>query len=301
MVRDSMWNGKKIYVLSNKILTLLISPDDGMNIYDIVYDDISIIKWYEERFNQKLTYGVPILYPTPNRVKNDKIYFDGCFYEARMHGLVKNKKFIVKEKTITADSCELDAYIEWNKTESEEFEMFPFESRLEIHIALYENKIIYTYKVINNGNKQLPYGFGIHPFFNKISETTSIFLPQGSVMEMNENKFPTGRKAEDSNSYYNLKHKRKIKELDLDHVYMDCIDNLKAIINYEEFQINIKATKDFNYVVVYTPSNDFFCIENQTCATNAHNLYREGYEKESGLTIVEPGQMKSGSIQFEFI
>lgn len=301
MVQQSIWNGKKVYVLSNKILTLLICPDDGMDIYDMVYNDISIINWDEERYKQKLTYGIPILYPTPNRVENNKISFEGNSYEAKMHGLVRNEKFTVKEETVTKNSCELEAYLDWNKTVSKEFEMFPFESRLEINISLDRNEIHYTYKVMNQSNKRLPYGFGIHPFFNRISENTSVILPSGNVMEMDERKFPTGKKIENFTPDFDLRKGKKINELNLDHVYVDCSDNLKAQIMYEDFQINLKATKDFNFVVVYTPEKDFFCIENQTCATNAHNLYQKGYKTESGLIIVEPGQTKSGSIQFEFI
>lgn len=296
MVRKTLWNGKSVYVLSNKILTLLVNPEDGMNIYDVIYHDISIIKWDEERYQKKLTYGIPILYPTPNRVEQNKIHFAGDTYEARMHGLVKHCKFEVKKNSESTDSCELKAYLEWNEEEAEEFFMFPFESRLEVKIALNTNVISYQYKVINKGNKPLPYGFGIHPFFQKLSDQTKVLLPKGCVMEAKD-KLPTGKKISAVDNVYKGIN---VNDMNLDHVFIGCSDTLKAKILYEDFQINLKATKEFDYVVVYTPNQDFFCIENQTCSTNAHNLFEKGFKKESGLIIVQPGKSKSGSIWFEF-
>lgn len=296
MVCKTIWNGKNVYVLSNKTLTLLVNPEDGMNIYDVIYHDISIIKWDEERYQKKLTYGIPILYPTPNRVKQNKIHFAGDTYEARMHGLVKNCKFNVVDNSEGVGSCELNAYLEWNEEEAEEFFMFPFESRLEIQIALNANVISYQYKIINKGNKPLPYGFGIHPFFQKLSDQTKVLLPKGSVMEAKE-KLPTGKKIGEALS---LSKGINVNEMNMDDVFINCSDTLKAKILYDDFQISLKATKEFDYVVVYTPDQDFFCIENQTCSANAHNLYEKGFKKESGLAIVKPLESRSGRIWFEF-
>lgn len=296
MVCKTIWNGKSVYVLSNKTLTLLVNPEDGMNIYDVIYHDISIIKWDEARYQKKLTYGIPILYPTPNRVEHNKIQVAGDTFEARMHGLVKNSKFEVDKNSESMDSCELNAYLEWNKEEAEEFFMFPFDSRLEIKITLNANVISYQYKVLNKGNKPLPYGFGIHPFFQKLSNQAKVILPAGYEMEARK-KLPTGKKiAATPDLFKGI----SVNETNLDHVFMDCSDTLKAKIIYEDFQIDLKATNEFDYVVVYTPDQDFFCIENQTCSTNAHNLYEKGFKKESGLIIVQPGEYKSGNIWFEF-
>lgn len=299
MVRETVWNGKNVYVLSNKILTLLINPADGMNIYDIVYHDISIIKWDEERFLKGLTYGIPILFPTPNRVEEDKIRFEGNTYDAKMHGLVRNAKFTVDKEKNKADSCELKAYLEWNQETAEDFYMFPFESRLEINILLQDNCISYRYQIKNQSDKNMPYGFGIHPFFNKITDKVEIKLPLGWAMEMNDKKLPNAKEID--NLGFDLSEGIYVRDNQLDHVFADCTNELKAQIFYEDFQINLRATEDFNYVVVYTPKQDFFCVENQTCATNAHNLYDDGYKKESGLLIIEPGEIKSGMLQFEFV
>ena len=48
-------------------------------------------------------------------------------------------------------------------------------------------------------------------------------------------------------------------------------------------------------MVVYTPpGRPFFCMENQTCSTDAHNLYSKGLEKEAHLLIAGQGKKVSG-------
>ena len=57
-----------------------------MNIYQIEFEDETVIKFDENR-------GVPILYPTPNQVRNLKFRFQGVQYDAIMHGFTKHQKF----------------------------------------------------------------------------------------------------------------------------------------------------------------------------------------------------------------
>lgn len=115
-------------------------------------------------------------------------------------------------------------------------------------------------------------------------------------MEAKE-KLPTGKKIGEALS---LSKGINVNEMNMDDVFINCSDTLKAKILYDDFQISLKATKEFDYVVVYTPDQDFFCIENQTCSANAHNLYEKGFKKESGLAIVKPLESRSGRIWFEF-
>jgi aldose 1-epimerase len=51
--------------------------------------------------------------------------------------------------------------------------------------------------------------------------------------------------------------------------------------------------------VVYTPPPaPFFCVENQSCSTNAHNLHNEGLVAEASLSILNPGESLKAAIVF---
>ncbi len=55
----------------------------------------------------------------------------------------------------------------------------------------------------------------------------------------------------------------------------------------------------FSYQVLYSPrGKEYFCLENQTCSTDAHNLFDRGFEKVSGLNIVKPGEIHRGYVKY---
>ena len=65
------------------------------------------------------------------------------------------------------------------------------------------------------------------------------------------------------------------------------------------YKIVLKATADFTHLIVYVPAGEeFFCVENQTCSTDAHNMYDKGFEVESGLKFVCAGHTHSGSVKY---
>jgi len=51
-------------------------------------------------------------------------------------------------------------------------------------------------------------------------------------------------------------------------------------------------------MVVYTQQPAFFCVENQTCSTDAHNLYARGLKDISHLLTVRPGSKDTGWVHY---
>jgi aldose 1-epimerase len=74
-----------------------------------------------------------------------------------------------------------------------------------------------------------------------------------------------------------------------------------ARVSYPGYGLDVQlvTTDDFSHIVLYSPrGTDFFCLENQTCSTDAHNLYDRGFREESGLKFVLPGRFHSGSVTY---
>lgn len=295
------WNNQKVYLLENDKLKLWVAPEDGMNISQIEYDNQVVVKFEMERFNKKQTHSVPILYPTPNRVRDWKYSFDGGQYDAVMHGFTKNQIF--EDIKVMKDEKEVSIEGVSKITRGEAlYDMFPFESFLKIRITAAEGEIRYKYTVCNNSDKKLPYGFAIHPFFYKNGEDVEIQVNAAEVMAMTEDKLPTGELINVANTEYELRQPTTVESLNLDHVYTSIFKQPVAVIKYKKFSIELGATADFSHVVVFTPPKEsFFCIENQTCSTDAHNMYNKGFEDISGLEIVPPSAEKSGEITIKFV
>ena len=298
-VRKTVWNGKEGYLLQNESMEVFVNPADGMNIYQIDWEGRHMIDWEEARYQRKATYGVPVLYPTPNRSENLKIQAYGKQYDARMHGLVKNLPFQVKTAERDVQAALVTGVLEWNE-EQPDFAMFPFPSTLSITVKALPDEVVWSYQVDNRGEGELSYGIAIHPYFSKREQEVKISVPAASVMEMTEEKIPTGKLIPAGETVPDLRTPVLVDGLSLDHVYTDCPAGAYAEIFYKDCKVKLEATEEFGHIVVFTPDAPFFCVENQSCSTDCFNLFAKGYARESGLQAVHAGQKKSGEVRFVF-
>lgn len=254
--------------------------------------------------------GTPVLYPTPNRVENGVFTFEGKTYPQVKrgkrifeHGLVYDEPWELLDVAATDKNAVLTARILWD-VDSPLFEAFPFKHTLTLTFCLQDGSIEISFHIENDGSEPLPFGFGLHPYFQKLSgeDETLIKLPVNRVMEASEALLPTGKTTSVIGTKLDLNQAIAIGALDLDHVFMREANETPAFIFYREqnIKVSIHATDVFSYYVVYSPpGKPYFCIENQTCSTNAHNLYEAGLRGISGLKIVAPGEYAAGSVQYK--
>lgn len=299
-VMKTVWNGKEGYLLQNESMEVFVNPADGMNICQIDWEGRHMIAWVEERYKRKETYGVPVLYPTPNRSENLKIQAFGKQYDARMHGLVKNLTFGVKTAETDGKAALVTGVLVWNE-EQPDFAMFPFPSTLSITVKVLPDEVVWSYEVANCGEGELSYGIAIHPYFNKREQEVEISVPAASVMEMTEEKIPTGKLIPAGETVPDLRKPVMVDSLSLDHVYTECQTGGHAEIVYKDCKIKLEATEEFGHIVVFTPDAPFFCVENQSCSTDCFNLFAKGFARESGLQSVNAGEKKSGAVRFVFV
>ena len=126
-------------------------------------------------------------------------------------------------------------------------------------------------------------------------------LPADSVMEATPDLLPTGRLLEVAGTTCDLRRPAAVGSLDLDHVFTSLRPGEHARIEYRGLglAVTLEATPDFSHQVLYTPRGElFFCLENQTCSTDAHNLFDRGFVRESGLKTVKPGETRRGTVTY---
>ena len=100
----------------------------------------------------------PILFPqvTSNPEKTLKI--SGIKYKTGNHGFARNQVFnLIEEK-----SDELTLGIKENE---ETLKQYPFKFELSVNYKLVSNTVELTYRIKNNDDKDMPFGFGLHPAF----------------------------------------------------------------------------------------------------------------------------------------
>lgn len=194
-------------------------------------------------------------------------------------------------------------------TESPFYASYPFPSRLSLTYTLTKAGLSITYLVQNNGTTDLPFGFALHPYFSTLSgkDDTFVRIPAPAVMEADSELLPTGRVLDiDTIMYamFDLRQPVPVSNLKLDHVYTGVQQSGHAMIEYRKqaMELHITATDDFTHIVIYTPESDepFFCLEHQTCSTDAINFHNQGPERQAlaHLLEVRPQESYTGTLQY---
>lgn len=288
----------------------LISIGSGSNLCRYSYNGITLIDYDEDLLRSGDFTGTPVLYPTPNRVEDGILRYKGeKFLQEKRgkvileHGLVYDETWDLDEVVVNDREVSVRTKIIWHENQPF-FKAFPFLHSLVLSFRLKKKGLIISYEIHNLDKVKIPYGFGLHPYFQKISgdEGTLISLPVKNVMEATGNLLPTGKILPVKGTQFDLNDPTPIGDHDLDHVFIRNGSLTPAIINFTDqgLKLKIRTSKEFLYFVVYSPAScNYFCIEPQTCSTNAHNLFDSGRKKISGLRFVKPGGYMGGYVQFE--
>ena len=111
---------------------------------------------------------------------------------------------------------------------------------------------------------------------------------------------PTGKLLDLQGHPHDLRTARTLEDFVIDDVFHGMQPDKPAVIDFREIKLKISfpATADFAKMVVYTPKEPWFCVENQTSSTDAHNLHAKGLTKEANLIIVPKGQTHTGSAEY---
>ncbi len=294
--------GVNVYSIRFKGTELLKTPGSLKDLREANIGDLS-------GFN----YGVPVLYPTPNRVRGgaftfggQKISFPPNTGDSFMHGLVHGLTWTDGVMTVNDDSATLDFRLPFAPG-SDLYKLFPLPHTLDLAIKVSNDSVRWTYTVDNSkGDKPIPYGFALHPWFlyQGPRKDTFVTIPATHVMEATDDRLPTGKLLDlASHPDYDARQPRSLEGFVRDDVYFGIDSAHPTVIDFREprLKITLATSDEFNHVVLYTPKDQpWFCLENQTCSTDAHNLYAKGLKKESNLLVVEPGKTATGWIEFRF-
>ena len=249
-------------------------------------------------FRQRPTsYGIPILFPFPNRIRDGQFSFQGARYTVNppRHGFVRDKAWRVEAHGASDAAgawltCSFDAAL----YPEEILNQFPFPFRLEVTYRLREARLDIETSAANTGERDMPAGFGIHPYFRKPSGGT-LSVPAQQRLELADS-LPTGRRLDVTNAY-DLRRPADLNTLSLDDIYTsleaDAGGLARCVLDDEENSVKTVVEfprEQFPYVVVYTPPapRQAICVEPNTCPTDAFNLQARGIE--SNLLTIGAGE-----------
>jgi aldose 1-epimerase len=278
-----------------------IAPGAGSNLFGLEFEGQEYLVGAIEHEGNSMLLGTPVLYPSPNRVRNARFVFEGQVFEFEanegtnfLHGLVQRVPWQHATPFITSDGVSVKTSITFEPGK-EIYDLFPIRNRLEITYTLMADGIRLDFQVINlDSEKRLPFGLGIHPFFNVIGprERIKLQVPAEKWMEAVD-LLPTGELVDLQEGPADMREPTPLSDVDLDDVFYGMAPEKPQVIYYETLgkKLTLKASAFFTHTCIFSPPHyPFFCVENQSCSTDAHNLYDQGLKEAAHLAVLNPGE-----------
>jgi aldose 1-epimerase len=249
--------------------------------------------------------GTPILFPFPNRIRGGTFTYHGSTFNLPLnngpnaiHGFAVDAPWRVLEHKADATSAFIIGRYQISQDSPAMLPHWPADAVLQVRYDLSDRRLTMTVTVTNPTAAELPYGFGIHPYFRlpfapggRLDQTRVIvpadrfwvlqdFLPTGEVRHVDARiDFRTGQ------SMHQLKLDDVLTDLrfDADH----CTCRLVDLEKKAEFQLSFDSS--FRELVVYTPPvhPDVISLEPYTQTTDAINLQARGIA--AGLRVLKHG------------
>lgn len=284
-----------------------VAPGLGNNCFSFRVGGRDVIEPipFAEFLKKPTSYGNPILFPFPNRIRDGRFTFRGEQFEVNppRHGFVRDKPWRVESSGASdADGAWLTSSFDAEDYPGEILAQFPFPFRLEVTYRLRDGVLQMETVARNKGDRPMPVGFGIHPYFRKPGAGT-LTVPAAKRWELSES-LPTG-KLLDLEASYDLRRPADVNSLTLDDIYTgvepDDDGLARGVIGDTEGRTETVvefSPREFPHVVVYTPPapRRAVCVEPNTCPTDAFNLQERGVE--SNVLALGAGESASFNIRF---
>jgi aldose 1-epimerase len=324
-VAKEQQEGMTVYILSDQQSNCKakIVPEFGNNCYSYSFnvegEEIDIIDSPPDLTalkNRASGYGNPILFPFPNRIREGKFKFEGQHYQFdvlrpganSIHGMVLDRTWKAEDASATdGDGARLVSSIKCADF-PDAIRQYPFPFKLTVTYTLKDGILSMSARMENLGERNMPVGYGIHPYFcaplSKSSDPKNckIIVPARKYWEL-EDFLPTGRILE-AEGKYNLRNGASASEIKFDDVFTDLVmsdEVSRCIIDDQDASMRmiLESGSIFREMVVYTPPNrPAVCFEPYTCPTDAINLEEKGIS--AGIIVLKPGESVSGTVKIIF-
>ena len=261
-------------------------------------------------------FGIPILFPFPNRIREGKFSFEGQEYQFdvprpganSIHGLVIARPWKAEEAKATDEGgAQLISSIKAADF-PDIIRQYPFPFDLRVTYTLKDGVLSMLTEMKNLGERNMPMGYGIHPYFraplskSSAPQDCQIKLPARKYWELEEF-LPTGKILEASGRY-DLRDGASAAEIRFDDVFTDLIitDGVsRCIVDDKKSRMRMILESDaiFREMVAYTPpGRPAVCFEPYTCPTDAINLHQRGID--AGIISLKPGESVSATVKMIF-
>jgi aldose 1-epimerase len=172
----------------------------------------------------------------------------------------------------------------------------PYSYRATQLFALKPDGLWVTMTLTNLGRAAMPFGFGLHPWFDRDGDTTLSFSASHFFMEGPEG-VPSERLATPPELDYS--RRGPLPDSWRNNDYGGWSGTAEIGFPSRRAGLKIEADPIFGHLMLYAdPARPFFCLEPQSNAPCAFNRIGAATDIGLGTFVLAPGETASGSIAF---
>jgi aldose 1-epimerase len=299
-----------------------ILPSYGFNLFDLrlplggeVRPVLVATADFQDHPNHPARNGTPILFPFPNRIRDARFTFQGRSFQLpatngpnAIHGFAMGAAWDVVEHKATADEAFLVGRYQISKHSPYARLMWPADAVLQVRYSLAGRRLSMNVTISNPSADDLPYGFGIHPYFRLPFAAggdlakTRLILPASKYWPLKDF-LPTGE-IQPVDTRLDFRGGQPIKGLKLDDVLTGLVfpgeRGVARLVDLDrKAEFHLTFDRGFRELVVFTPSNqpDVVAVEPYTQTTDAINLQPQGID--AGLRVLKHGENHGLQITME--
>jgi aldose 1-epimerase len=259
--------------------------------------------------------GTPILFPFPNRIRNGRFTFEGRTYQLpatngpnAIHGFAMTAPWDVIEHKAVADRAYIVGSYQISKHSPDSRSLWPTDALLQVAYSLAGRRLSMTVTVSNPAAANLPYGFGIHPYFRLPfppggdPAQTKVILPASKYWVLKD--FLPGGEVRPVDSRLDFRGGLPRNGLVLDDVltglqYHNRRGTARLVDLEKKAEFQLTFDDGIRELVVYTPPQkpDVLAVEPYTQTTDAINLQPLGLD--AGLRVLGHGRQDTFSLTME--
>lgn len=315
-----------IYTLQDEVSgsSAAVLPSQGFNLFDLRLPVAGAVRRvvvaaddFAENPKPGAGNGIPILFPYPNRIRDASFAFQGRNYSLpvnngrnSIHGFAVNAAWDVVEHAADSKSARITGRYQLSRHSPQHAEQWPADAILEVTYTLTGRRLAMAVAITNPTAKDLPYGFGIHPYFRLPFDPqgdldqTRVVLPASRSWVLDEF-LPTGE-IRPVDPRLDFRQGQAIRDLKLDDVLTGldyvgerCTCRLVDLVKKAEFRLSFD--RNYRELVVYTPPSrpGVISLEPYTQTTDAINLQSRGVD--AGLRVLGHGGHQTLHLEMETV
>lgn len=272
-------------LIEDKFWTLVVDPENGGSVRMLRWNDFDILRSAPDGTADPFSMASFPLAPFSNRIGHNGFDFEGRFYPLDanidgialpIHGFAWQREWAVSEQRPNGIMMVMDDFDS----------PWPQPYRVEQDIALAGNGVRFSLKLANLGDGDMPGGIGFHPYFPRGNSRCRIDPGRMWVQDMN------GMPNQLTTEHPFAKGIHPMREVRVDHSFSEW-DGWASIIDPDrKVEICLTASDSLRELVIYSPEDDFFCLEPVGHVTNA--VHGDSPAKRKGWQILAPGETISG-------